>query len=72
MASIDTTVVIHFDFDLNGEPMTRYLKLPGEVEDPRKGGGLTVHLHIDGRALAQAIMPDLVRYLRDAGKVRGM
>ena len=71
MASTTTTLTIHLDFDLNGEPVTRYLTMPGEVEDMKKGRGLTVHLHIDGRKLAKAILPDLVRYIRNTSHVRG-
>ena len=63
MASIsDTTVTVHLDFDLNGEPVTHLMRTPASVESDRRG--MTVHLHLDGAQLAKALLPELMRLIQ--------
>ena len=57
----DVTVKVHFDIDLDGEPITHLMEMPAAVEDMGKDKGLTVHLHLDGRKLATALLPHILR-----------
>lgn len=63
MACIDTTISVHFDFDLNGEPVTHLLRTPASVESDKRG--MTVHLHLDGAQLAKALLPELMRLIHE-------
>lgn len=73
MASLGTvTVAVHLDIDLNGEPITRMVEMPATYEnrvhdEPR---GLSVHLHLDGKQLAKALLPELVQLIREQSGVR--
>ena len=63
MASIsDTTVTVHLDFDLNGEPVTHTMRTPASVESDKRG--MTLHLHLDGAQLAKALLPELMALIR--------
>ena len=53
-------VTVHLDFLLNGEPMTKILETPAEIEDPKDyRHGVVVHMHIDAEKMAQAIAGSL-------------
>ena len=62
MACIDTTISVHLDFDLNGEPVTHLLRTPASIESDKRG--MTIHLHLDGAQLAKALLPELMALLR--------
>ena len=64
MADLSTiTVQVHLDIDLNDEPITHVLEMPASMEPMEKNGGLTVHLHLDGKKLARALAPYIAREL---------
>ena len=70
MASTAATLAIHLDFDLNGEPVTHFLKVPAQLEDMNNGAGLTVHLHIDARELARVILREMPSITREQTRLR--
>lgn len=65
------TVAVHLNIDLNGEPITRVLNMPasmapiGSVHD-----GLHIYLDLDGRKLAEALLPHIAPLIHVKGRVR--
>lgn len=69
----DLMVAVHLDIDLNGEPVTHVLEMPAtmELSERRYQPGMTVHLHLDARKLAKALLPDLLALLHEQQRMRG-
>lgn len=63
----ELTVTVHFDIDLNGEPVTHVLSMPATMELPerRYQPGMTLHMHLDGAQLAKALLPELMRLIHE-------
>ena len=65
------TVQVHLDIDLNGEPITHVLEMPASIENPAATNrGLVVHLHLDGRTLAKALLPHILAEMPSAIRTR--
>jgi hypothetical protein len=62
MASLDATVKVQLDIDVNGEPITRLYSQSASMESLKDTpGGLVVHLHIDAAKLAEVLYPEFVK-----------
>ena len=65
----ELTVVVHLNIDLNGEPVTHVLNMPASLQE--SANGLHVFLDINSRALAKALLPDILALIRQEQQVRG-
>ncbi len=70
MAATEVTVQVHLVVDLDGHPLDIVPEDPGTATLHRHGEGLTVHLHLDGAALARTLLPHLVDIARETRKGR--
>lgn len=71
MAHLESvTVTISLEMDINGVPVQRLYEAPATSQMLDGHGGLRVVLHIDGKELAKAILPELAMLIRQKSGIR--
>jgi hypothetical protein len=67
MALDEVTIKLHLDMTLNGEPITKILEAPAEMEELKGTHGMVIHLHLDADKFAKVMSQVMVQQVRRYG-----